>query len=740
MSAERDSRLALVLDSIAEGYFTVDSDWRIDALNKAAAAFLGKDRDELLGQPLLQAMPQICGTHVENTLLRATAGESVCYEAPSVTHPEQTVRVRAFPFPDGGIAVAFTDITTERAAQEAARESEARFRLIADSAPVPMWVTSIDRKRVFVNRAYVDFMGLSYEEALDQDWRRFVHPDDQPRILKEQLEKEASLRPFVLEARYRRGDGSWRWMESHSQPRWDANGEHAGFIGVAFDISTAKEAETSLQRQVAERTAELEALYNRTPTILHSADADQRLISVSDRWLEFMGYDSRAEVLGRPLTDFLVPEDAERYRGERWPALIAQGGYDDFEYQVIKKSGEIAETLASARVWHDGQGRFARTMAALIDVTGRKRTEEALRQAQKVEAMGQLTGGVAHDFNNLLAPIIGGLDMLQRRGVGDDRTRRTIASALQAAERAKSLVQRLLAFARRQPLRPQPVDAGRLVEGLTELIAATIGPRVRLELDVADDLPACLADPNQVEMALLNLSVNARDAMPDGGTLTIRLSAENAPGDPDLSAGCYVRLCVADTGTGMSADVLARAVEPFFSTKGIGQGTGLGLSMVHGLAGQLGGALRIESKPGEGTQVALWLPCVMQQAATDGGSGAPQPVAAVGRVLLVDDEELVRRSTAEMLEEMGFDVVEKGSATEAAAGLDADSAFDLLVTDYLMPGMTGLELAAAMRSRRPDIPVLIVSGYAATADDSFARLAKPFRHADLAAAIATLTA
>ncbi len=730
----------MVLDSIAEGYYTLDSEWRFDAMNTVAAGFLGKDREELLGRSLWEAFPVVSGTLSEEILRRAAAGEAGFYETQSATRPGQTVRVRAFPFPDGGIAVAFTDVSEERRAQTAARDSEARFRLIADSAPVPMWVTSIERKRVFVNRAYAEFIGASYEEALSLDWRRIIHPDDQPRILKEQLEKEALLQPFVLEARYRRGDGVWRWMESHSQPRWGANGEHDGFIGVAFDITIAKEAENSLQQQVTERTAELEALYNRTPTILHSADADRRLISVSDRWLEFMGYESRAEVLGRPLTDFLVGEDAAAYLKERWPQLIEQGGYDDLEYQVIKKDGEIAETLASARVWHDGQGRFVRTMAALTDVTGRKRTEEALRQAQKVEAMGQLTGGVAHDFNNLLAPIIGGLDMLQRRGVGDERARRTIASALQAAERAKSLVQRLLAFARRQPLQPASVDAGRLVEGLADLIAATIGPRIQLKMDVADDLPPCIADPNQIEMALLNLAVNARDAMPDGGTLTIKASAEDWDKAPDLTPGNYVRLCVADTGCGMSETVLTRAIEPFFSTKGVGQGTGLGLSMAHGLAAQLGGALRLTSAPDEGTVVQLWLPCAAEPAATGEGGRIAQPIAAAGRVLLVDDEELVRRSTAEMLEEMGFDVVEKKSGEEAAAWLRADSDFDLLVTDHLMPGMTGLELADHVRKDRPDMPILIVSGFAETVDEKLPRLSKPFRHADLAAMLATIMA
>jgi PAS domain S-box-containing protein len=626
-------------------------------------------------------------------------------------------------------------------AEWAARESEERFRLIADSAPVPMWVTSLDRKRWFVNRAYVDFLGCSYDEAVEFDWRNIIHPDDLPRILKEQAEKEASLQPFHLEARYRSADGRWCWLRSHSQPRWGPEGEHIGFIGVAFDITVAKEAELELQRQVAERTAELEGLYNRTPTILHSAGPDQRLVSVSDRWLEFMGYERREEVLGRRLDEFMTAESVDKLRRETWPLLLANGSYDDAEYQVYKKSGEIADIVASTRIWYDEEGRFVRTMAALTDVTDRKRTEEALRQAQKVEAMGQLTGGVAHDFNNLLSPIIGGLDLLQRRGVGDERDRRTIAAALQAAERAKTLVQRLLAFARRQPLQPTPIDAARLVEGMAELIASTAGPRIRVVLDCPPALPACRVDPNQIEMALLNLSVNARDAMPDGGVLTIALDAvAAAEGQADLAPGDYVRLSVSDTGCGMDEATLARAIEPFFSTKGVGQGTGLGLSMVHGLAAQLGGALRLHSRVGEGTRVELWLPCAGEAAGEHGGETAPRSVVGSGTVILVDDEPLVRSTTADLLAEMGFRVIEFGSAEEAAARWDDGLRADLIVTDQLMPGMTGVDLARHIRDRDASTPVLLISGYAEAGglDPDLPRLTKPFRHADLAAMIGGL--
>ena len=366
--------------------------------------------------------------------------------------------------------------------------------------------------------------------------------------------------------------------------------------------------------------------------------------------------------------------------------------------------------------------------------------QDALRQSQKMEAMGQLTGGVAHDFNNLLSPIIGGLDLLQRRGVGDERTQRTIAGALASAERAKTLVQRLLAFARRQPLQPTSVDVGKLVRGMADLLDSTTGPQVRVVVEVEDALPSAIGDANQLEMALLNLAVNARDAMPDGGIITIGAAAEQISRrhESGLPSGRYVRLSVTDTGAGMDEATLKRAVEPFFSTKGIGKGTGLGLSMVHGLAAQLGGAMTISSRPGLGTRVDLWLQ-LAEQPADVAQQEAPRAMAAVtGTALLVDDEELVRASTAEMLTDLGYAVIEAASAEDALRLVAEGLSPDLLVTDHLMPGMDGVELARTLKERIPALRQLIISGYAegeGLAPD-LPRLEKPFRRDDLAGTLA----
>jgi CheY-like chemotaxis protein/two-component sensor histidine kinase len=315
--------------------------------------------------------------------------------------------------------------------------------------------------------------------------------------------------------------------------------------------------------------------------------------------------------------------------------------------------------------------------------------------------------------------------------------------ALQSAERAKVLVQRLLAFARKQPLQPGPVDVRRLVSEMAELIASTTGPRIDVRVELSDDMPPALADANQLEMALLNLAVNARDAMPDAGVLIISAARDTVQGAhaAKLPPGHYVRLSVQDTGTGMDEATLARAVEPFFSTKGVGKGTGLGLSMVHGLAQQLGGGLTITSSLGKGTNVSLWLP--ISAVAVEEQSGAQSfgsPRTTQGTALLVDDEDLVRMSTADMLIDLGYEVVEVRSADEALSLMGEGLYPDLVVTDHLMPGMTGLDLARELRSRRPDLPVLIVSGYAEMDGiaPGFARLTKPFRAAELANSLEAL--
>lgn len=389
-----------------------------------------------------------------------------------------------------------------------------------------------------------------------------------------------------------------------------------------------------------------------------------------------------------------------------------------------------------------------RTANETLEMRVAERTREhefalaKLHQAQKLETLGQLTGGVAHDFNNLLTPVIGNLDLLRRRLPATDPSQRLIDAGLQAASRAATLVQRLLAFARRQDLRVRSVNVGMLLNGMTDLIRRSLDPAIEVKISHAPDLPPARVDPSQLELAVLNLAINARDAMPRGGKLSIEADAASVSGGGELHAGDYVRITVRDTGIGMDEQTLARAIEPFFSTKGVGKGTGLGLSMVHGLAAQLGGVLNLTSNPGQGTVAEIWLPQAAEAAAAEDLESRP-PVRAPRQatILLVDDEDLVRMGTAEMLSDLGYTVVEANSAAEALRLLRSREPPDLMITDYLMPGMNGAELIELANPLATAMKLMLITGYSNIAEGpaaSVPRLAKPFRHADLAQLVADL--
>lgn len=517
-----------------------------------------------------------------------------------------------------------------------------------------------------------------------------------------------------------------------------------GEIALRESEARLRELNETLESQVEARSAERDRLWSLSQDMLARADFAGMMSAVSPAWTRVLGW-SEEELLSRGYASFMHPEDApptleaigwmgEHGRPTRFENRIAtrDGGWKSIEWTVAPDPDGV-NFIAVGRDLSHVKEREADLAKA----------QEALRQSQKMEAMGQLTGGVAHDFNNLLTPIVGSLDMLQRRGLGGPREQRLIEGAVQSADRARTLVQRLLAFARRQPLQSTAVDIGRLVAGMGDLIESTTGPRIRVIVDAGVDLPSAKADANQLEMALLNLAVNARDAMPEGGELRITSRLETiGPGHrAGLPPGDYVLISVADTGFGMDDETLARAIEPFFSTKGVGKGTGLGLSMVHGLASQLGGALTIRSRVEEGTAVELWLPVTEAAAVQTPVGGDTEPdVRHAGIALLVDDEDLVRASTADMLTDLGYVVVEAASGEAAARIVAQGQPVDIVVTDHLMPGMNGVELARRLRADRPALPVLLVSGYAEVEgiDAQLPRLTKPFRKDELATSLLSL--
>ncbi len=402
-----------------------------------------------------------------------------------------------------------------------------------------------------------------------------------------------------------------------------------------------------------------------------------------------------------------------------------------------------AERTALSNLTRTLEHRVAERTAQLsAEIATREKAQYQLLQSQKMESVGQLTGGIAHDFNNLLMAIMGSLELLRKRLPEDPTLKRLIDGAMQGATRGASLTQRMLAFARQQELRTVAADLGGLISGMHELLQRSIGPQIALNISVAQGLAPAVVDPHQVELAILNLAINARDAMPDGGAIDIEVREETVgAGHPaQLKPGRYLCVQVSDTGTGMDALTLTKAIEPFFSTKPAGKGTGLGLSMTHGLAQQLGGGLGLASQLGGGTTASLWLPVAAVPVAP---ADAKVVVNRIARILLVDDDPLVAMSTSDMLTDLGHSVTEASSGDRALKWLDSGLEVDLMVTDQAMPGMSGIELAELVRKRRPGLPVLLATGYADLPACQLAklpRLAKPYQQSQLQAAIEELLA
>jgi PAS domain S-box-containing protein len=560
---------------------------------------------------------------------------------------------------------------------------------------------------------------------------------------------------YVIEYRVIWPDGSLHWIDSRARVNRDATGAPISMVGVTSDITARKAAEDERERLLGELAAERE----RTQEALRGERALSGLLLTSVP-AGIVAYDKDLNVtIWNPVMERLFGIGREQAEGHPLAQLIADGkadlsasGLQDALRGIAGPAVEIELTTeAAGRITLEsqhaplrgGDGQIVGGAAFFRDITERRQVEEQLRHAQKMETIGQLTGGVAHDFNNLLAAVQGNLELLRKRLPDDPQLRRYIDGALQGASRGASLTARLLAFARKQELKPMPTDLVQLLEGMRGLMERSIGPLITIKLQLDGDLPPARVDPNQLELAILNLAVNARDAMPDGGELCIALTARDGSEAQAGLRGPFLKLSVADTGNGMDAATLGSAIEPFFSTKELGKGTGLGLSMVHGLAVQLGGVLRLRSQLGEGTTAELWLPVSATPIDELPTVKVKQAEAPKSRILVVDDDVLIAMNTVDLVEDLGHIAFEANSGKKALEILASDERIDAMVTDYAMPGMNGVELANKARELRPQLPILLASGYAelpSGADLHLLRLGKPFQQADLALKLSQLLA
>jgi PAS domain S-box-containing protein len=721
-------------------------------VNKPLADWIGLPRKAILGQPMREVIGEAAFADREALLATALKGERVFF-ASEIDHPARgalAVQTDYVPWADSagrvnGLIALVQDVTEQRTAERALRESEERFRRIANSAPALMWVTRLDRSRDFVNDAYADFAcgpGCEPEEARTLDWRARIHPDDVERIVAESIAGEASLQPFALEGRYRRHDGEYRWLRTVSQPRFGPGGELVGFIGVGGDITLAKEAELELRRQVEEQTrqlaaseAQFRAVFEAALEVMVLLKPDGTVLAVNNR-REVWRHEDPSEAVGKKLWDAPTMRAYPQHIDVMKKGIQAAARGKVFTTEVKMEHEALATAYLDVSVQpvRGPDGAIMYLLFEARDITDLKAAQEQLRQSQKMEALGQLTGGIAHDFNNLLTVVVGGLDIIAKRA-DDAKLKRYADNALAAAERGARLTGQLLAFSRVQRLEVRPTYVAPLIQNMRPLLRNVLGPGINKQFELDDAMIPVMADPTQLEVAVLNLAINARDAMPDGGTLTFNTRPVRIEGDPEIEDGDYIELCISDTGVGMPPEVAERAFEPFFTTKEVGKGTGLGLSMVYGMARQSGGGARIDSTPGKGTAVKL-LFRKADEAVAEAVAGAEEPVSHVVplaplSVLVIDDDPDVRGFIVNSLEEQGYRVREASDGREGLAALERETP-DLVVLDFIMPGLSGAEVARKIRAKRPDQPILFVSGYSETeavkrtAPDA-PLLAKPFR-------------
>ena len=637
------------------------------------------------------------------------------------------------------------------------RDSEAQQRLAMEAVGLGVWRFDARGGRFYGSDRTAELLGCAAADGTSVEaWIRHVSADHRSGLRSAFYRDGPAAGEFETEFPVGFPDGRVRWLMMRGAFLAEAAPGAARAVGILEDVTERRRAHEEQLGELAGRHAAdrrlFAAIIESSPDLIVAVDQDLRILLFNgayQREIESL-YGHRPEI-GQSLLDLMdgVPDSVDRARALWGRALAGE------TFTIVEEIGHPAirrqrfELAFGTMV--DSSGRRIGAFRVARDVGERERTQEALRQAEetlhqirKMEAIGQLTGGIAHDFNNLLQAIGSALYLIRAGQDGEISgagTAKALDMATEAVRKGATLTQHLLAFSRRQRLEPKSVDVEDLVEGMSGLLERTLGGTIRIVTESAPGLWAARVDPNQLEMAILNLAINARDAMPDGGTLTIATAncPQGAAGRPvDLTPGDCVRIAVADTGQGMDEEVATRAFEPFFTTKGVGRGTGLGLSMVHGLAAQSGGTVTLDTKPGRGTTVTLYLPRADAQEAAapaDRGAASTLPPQRSATILLVEDEVLVRMGTATVLEQAGFRIMEAANGPQALEVMEREPEVDLVLTDYAMPGMTGLELIRTLRARRRDLPVLMVTGYAeipkAASVDGLVIVQKPYRAEEL---------
>jgi PAS domain S-box-containing protein len=622
-----------------------------------------------------------------------------------------------------------------------------RFRLLID-AVVDYAIYMIDPDGIITswNSGARRFKGYEEAEILGQHFSRFYTEEDR-QIGRPRLALDTALREgrFEGEGWRVRKDGTRFWCHVVIDPIFDPSGTLLGFAKITRDLTDHKMAEETLKQSEQQFRLLVQSV---TDYAIYMLSPDGRVTNWNQGAQRIKGYRPE-EVIGQHFSMFYSAEDREAGEPQRALSIAArEGRFENRAWRVRKDGTQFLAHVVVDPIWGEtgtllGYAKITRDITEMTQAQqALEQTREALFQAQKMQAIGQLSGGIAHDFNNLLTVILGNLEIMRKRLADDPKIIRLVDNATQGALRGVSLTQRMLAFARRQELKTEPVEVPALVHGITGLLRSSLGPSVKLETRFAPELAPVMADINQLELAMLNLATNARDAMPNGGKIVISATPEVVlyQDETSLPGGRYVCLSVVDTGEGMDPITLASAMDPFFTTKGIGKGTGLGLSMVHGFIEQLGGRFILKSEKGVGTTAELWLPVVTTGSVVKPSIRAPATLPVPGlSVLVVDDDSLVLTSTSLLLEDLGHQVIGVLSGAQALKVFDSGRAVDLVITDMAMPHMNGAQLAQSIRILKPDLPIILATGYAERLEGfvtDLPRLSKPFTQLNLVEVIA----
>ncbi|WP_460124914.1 hybrid sensor histidine kinase/response regulator [Pseudomonas sp. S2_C03] len=624
---------------------------------------------------------------------------------------------------------------------------DGRFRLLID-AVIDYAIYMLDPDGIITswNAGARRFKGYDEPEILGEHFSRFYTEEDRLKGLPQRaLDTATREGRFEGEGWRVRKDGSRFWCHVVIDPIHDPSGRLLGFAKITRDLTERKLAEEILKQSEQQFRLLVQSV---TDYAIYMLDPQGRVTNWNAGAQRIKGYLPQ-EVIGEHFSLFYTPEDRDAGEPQNTLSMaVNEGRFENKGWRVRKDGTRFMAHVVVDPIWGDtgtllGFAKITRdiTEATLAQQT-LEQTREALFQAQKMQAIGQLSGGIAHDFNNLLTVILGNLEIVRKRVDGDSKLTRLLDNATQGAMRGVSLTQRMLAFARRQELKTESVEIPALVDGITSLLRSSLGPSVLLETRFAAHAEPVVADVNQLELAILNLVTNARDAMPHGGKIVISTASANAADHPGLAplSGEFVCLSISDTGEGMDDATLALAMDPFFTTKGVGKGTGLGLSMVHGYIEQLGGRFILKSRKDKGTTAELWIPVATRGAVAKAIQNQATPDVSRLCVLVVDDDSLVLTSTCLLLEDLGHRVISAASGAQALKVFGSETAIDLVITDMAMPQMNGAQLAQSIRSIRPDVPVILATGYAERLEGAaveLPRLAKPFTQLNLVEIIAS---